>query len=562
MTYIPSINSIVSSGNSTSTPLGVSGVFTGTAIDVSAYSSITVYATASVPSAVNGLVIKFGSISGTWDITTTTITLTAPISPATTTTVSLFTPVLAQYMQVVYTNDSLTQVGGTFRLQTLLQVNPTSTTSGLVALSSGSNYRTLVTADNQANLNVAIANPLSAFGEMSSIEPTPVTQVMFAYGLNNQMTVQYISGSGTITAPPPLLVVSTGISTGNSICQTIGRLTYRAGQGGLARFTAIFTTGVVNTTQIAGIGNSFTVLPTAPIYPTNGFFFGYVGTLFGIIYYNNNTSGISGYNTFIPQTSWNTDICNGSLGSMNKSGMNITPTYGNVYQIKYQYLGCGNIFFYVEDPSTGRFILVHILIYTNNHTITNISNPYVTMWWQANSTTATTGVSVSSGSCGLFLEGILPLNNGPRFGLNFNANASTTLTNYITLHNLPQTNGSTIYTNLSQIVIRNISCASASGGNIIITLQIIKNATFGTVLTYTPVNAGNSIVEYSNTSSTISMGTNSVVLYNTLFNNGSNSWQDLSDLFICANPNDTLTIAIISTSGSSTSVAVTWSEDT
>ena len=54
------------------------------------------------------------------------------------------------------------------------------------------------------------------------------------------------------------------------------------------------------------------------------FFFGYVGTLFGIIYYNNNTSGISGYNTFIPQTSWNTDICNGSLGSMNKSGMNIT----------------------------------------------------------------------------------------------------------------------------------------------------------------------------------------------------------------------------------------------
>ena len=562
MTYIPSINSIVSSGNSTSTPLGVSGVFTGTAIDVSAYSSITVYATASVPSAVNGLVIKFGSISGTWDITTTTITLTAPISPATTTTVSLFTPVLAQYMQVVYTNDSLTQVGGTFRLQTLLQVNPTSTTSGLVALSSGSNYRTLVTADNQANLNGAIANPLSAFGEMSSIEPTPVTQVMFAYGLNNQMTVQYISGSGTITAPPPLLVVSTGISTGNSICQTIGRLTYRAGQGGLARFTAIFTTGVVNTTQIAGIGNSFTVLPTAPIYPTNGFFFGYVGTLFGIIYYNNNTSGISGYNTFIPQTSWNTDICNGSLGSMNKSGMNITPTYGNVYQIKYQYLGFGNIFFYVEDPSTGRFILVHILIYTNNHTITNISNPYVTMWWQANSTTATTGVSVSSGSCGLFLEGILPLNNGPRFGLNFNANASTTLTNYITLHNLPQTNGSTIYTNLSQIVIRNISCASASGGNIIITLQIIKNATFGTVLTYTPVNAGNSIVEYSNTSSTISMGTNSVVLYNTLFNNGSNSWQDLSDLFICANPNDTLTIAIISTSGSSTSVAVTWSEDT
>ena len=154
------------------------------------------------------------------------------------------------------------------------------------------------------------------------------------------------------------------------------------------------------------------------------------------------------------------------------------------------------------------------------------------------------------------------MNNGPRFGLNFNANASTTLTNYITLHNLPQTNGSTIYTNLSQIVIRNISCASASGGNIIITLQIIKNATFGTVLTYTPVNAGNSIVEYSNTSSTISMGTNSVVLYNTLFNNGSNSWQDLSDLFICANPNDTLTIAIISTSGSSTSVAVTWSEDT
>jgi len=37
----------------------------------------------------------------------------------------------------------------------------------------------------------------------------------------------------------------------------------------------------------------------------------------------------------------------------------LDPQKGNVYKIEFQYLGFGDINFYVEDPATGTFCLVH-----------------------------------------------------------------------------------------------------------------------------------------------------------------------------------------------------------
>lgn len=102
---------IVDSNNSTSTPLGISGVFTGTATEVLAYGGIIISAIADEDSAADGLSIQFSSDGTNWDhIEAHTVT-------ADTSHISI-TPPQARYMRVVYTNGTTAQTS--FRLQTLL----------------------------------------------------------------------------------------------------------------------------------------------------------------------------------------------------------------------------------------------------------------------------------------------------------------------------------------------------------------------------------------------------------------------------------------------------------
>lgn len=105
------IASAVSSVNSSATPLGISGVFTGTGVDVTAYASATVTVFADQASAANGLSIQ-QSINGTnWDITDT-YTVSASSSK------NIAVPIFGQYLRVVYTNGGVAQ--GALRLQTIL----------------------------------------------------------------------------------------------------------------------------------------------------------------------------------------------------------------------------------------------------------------------------------------------------------------------------------------------------------------------------------------------------------------------------------------------------------
>ena len=57
---------------------------------------------------------------------------------------------------------------------------------------------------------------------------------------------------------------------------------------------------------------------------------------------------------FIAQADWNRDTFE-----------SLDPQKGNVYEIKYQYLGFGNIDFYVEGNN--GFVLVHRLEYVNKN---------------------------------------------------------------------------------------------------------------------------------------------------------------------------------------------------
>jgi hypothetical protein len=132
--------SIVDDNNSSATPLGIAGVFTGAATDVTSYSTISIYIATDQDSAVGGLRFEFSSDGTNWDQgdNYTEIT-TRPLR-------YLTVGCIAKYFRVVYTNGGTAQ--GYFRLQTILHsqsIKPSSHRLG-----------DLVNDDNDAELSKAV----------------------------------------------------------------------------------------------------------------------------------------------------------------------------------------------------------------------------------------------------------------------------------------------------------------------------------------------------------------------------------------------------------------------
>lgn len=112
----------------------------------------------------------------------------------------------------------------------------------------------------------------SAFGEQLVAEFTPQVQLQFPYNINTALVRARANQSGSVDVNENMLRLQTG-AAGNSSGEMLSRkpVKYNPGQGGVCKFTAVFTTGVANSTQIAGVGDS-----------GDGYFFGYDGATFGI----------------------------------------------------------------------------------------------------------------------------------------------------------------------------------------------------------------------------------------------------------------------------------------
>lgn len=115
----------------------------------------------------------------------------------------------------------------------------------------------------------------TAFGETSVSQAEPILQITAQYGLLDDVLTAALGGSAT--AQDSKFVVSSGTGANNvATIVSAKQATYRAGQGLLTRFTALFQDGVVDNTQIAGFITS-----------ESAFAFGYNGAEFGILHARN-----------------------------------------------------------------------------------------------------------------------------------------------------------------------------------------------------------------------------------------------------------------------------------
>jgi len=134
-------------------------------------------------------------------------------------------------------------------------------------MASGYAYKTYST--------VEVGGPLSSFGELNVAQLMPSAQSDFIYGINEITNITASFAGGSVSSSNGMAIVNSGVSTSGSGDLGLRRmLKYRPGLGSLARITAIFDTPVSGNLQIVGPANG-----------ECGYYFGYVGTDFGILHY-------------------------------------------------------------------------------------------------------------------------------------------------------------------------------------------------------------------------------------------------------------------------------------
>ena len=479
----------------------------------------------------------------------------------------------------------------------------------------------------------------TAFGETTIAEPTPVVQLQFAYNVNAALISERTNG-GTLTVDTNRAKLSTGAAA-NQSSTFLSRvpIKYGAGQGGLCRFTRVWTAGASDSEQTQGIGDA-----------GDGFFFGFNGTAFGVLRRNGGvpeirtltvttksttaedititlngdaasdvtvtdaTSGdvtttandiashdfsgvgrgwkstavgdtvvfiaydassrtstysLSGASTavgtfaqtlagaaptdtWVAQTAWNVDNMDGDNDAANPSGMTLDITKGNIYQIRYQWLGYGMITFSMEDSETGQLVDVHKIKYANSSADVTVANPTLPLCASVINTSNTSDIIGYTPSFSGFTEGKI-LDGSVRLGTSIEyAGVGTTETPVLTIRN-NEIHASKLNRVMDQIMFVSISTEGTKPA----TIRFKTNSTL-TAASFAEVSSGVSTMQVDTTATGISGGTEQFAVGMAKVDS---EIFDLKETNFALAPGDSLTISVEASSGTVDGVAsINWVE--
>lgn len=386
----------------------------------------------------------------------------------------------------------------------------------------------------------------NTFGDVSMAQNFALTQLVFSYGLNLDLISVFIVSSGTVISSPPFAIVATGASpSASGSFQSKARCHNRPGEGFGSIFSAIFTSGLSGSNQYVGLGDSL-----------DGFFFGFNGATFGILYqqvsYSGTVSNIVQSTTWIPQSSWNQDPCNG----MGMSGFTLDPTLGNIYKIRMQGLGFGKIDFLIVNPVSGNFILAHQILYSNFNTETACSNFSLPVLAFAGNSTNNSNVMIQIPAMATFIEGV-NYESDIVYSHAYQATSLTNLglSNLFNIQNVSTFNG---IVNGKVVLLKTVSFQSTGTGSL--TYSLVLNPVL-TGTNYVNVLSGNSCVQYDNTG-TYSSGGKTLISFFIGINGQQNI--NLTSYKILLNAGDILMVGVTVLTGSfvgqGASANISWVE--
>lgn len=365
--------------------------------------------------------------------------------------------------------------------------------------------------------------PATPFGRVPTSEIDWIVQGDGVYTVNGRTTNTSITASGTVAQADGLISANSGAATSSGAEFSSRRvMRYRTGQGALALFTAVAPTCVEGNESLVGIGGD-----------ENGLFFGCNGSSWGVLRRTDSSDN------WTAQASWNGAVPAG-----------YDPTKGNIYRIRFQWLGFGQIEFGMEDAATGMFSTVHAIRYANTSTAVHIRQPSMPFALRSTNSTNATNVTIKTASYALGLEGPNEL-LGPTLSLENGKAVNSTLTNILTLR------AKTSYGGINSQVPLNITDISFGyDGTKTGSVHLYRGATLGGSPSYTDVGA-DSAADYDVAGTT---STNGDLLYSrslTKTDGGEHSFERL-----ILYPGETMTLAAHTSSGTAdVEMSVTWVEE-
>ena len=269
--------------------------------------------------------------------------------------------------------------------------------------------------------------------------------------------------------------------------------------------------------------------------------------------FTENSIGLEPSDYWVSKNNWNIDNADGT-GDL----PNINFQYGNVYNIKYQWLGFGSIIYSIEDPITGLFSDVHRIYYGNTSNLTSTKNPKSNLFISITKTAGASNIEMKVPSMASLITGNFPINSV------FSNSASSTI-------NVPN-DSNNFYAILS---IRNkyifksrINTINATFLSISMYNDSTKEAEF--IIVYDAVVKGslswndinNTVISYSTGTGIIDINNYGKVIYRTILSPNSSKQLNKNDILFAISPGSIITIgASNKTSAADMTVSVNWIDD-
>jgi len=394
-------------------------------------------------------------------------------------------------------------------------------------------------------LKICPTTNLGVFGELAISELTPIYQGVFEYTVDNtRLTENTVVSSGTVTQNNGMAEIATTATTGSSAqLQSKAHARYRSGQGGVAKFTAMFSAPVAATEMFIGLADS---TGSSEAY-NNGMMIGYDGLTFGFHRFQNDAL------ITVAQANWDDPLDGSGL-----SGMVIDHTKLNVWKIQFQYLGAGAIVLSVEDDATGAFIEVHRVLYANLNTTPHVHNPnFHHMIWVDNK--ATTGeMKISTASYAFFIEGKHKRSEIHQPIFSTGTIQKTTVTTEVPIVTIRNKTSYASKANFIDTLLQGVGASAEAGSNNnLATLRLLKNATLGGA-SFADISTTDSIMDFDSAATTVTAGEELMSV--DLAGKNDRDFRDLSPFDLILNEGDTLTITASSANSATIRAGIFWKE--
>lgn len=247
------------------------------------------------------------------------------------------------------------------------------------------------------------------------------------------------------------------------------------------------------------------------------------------------------------QTDWNGDKADGT-GVLPI----LDPTKGNVYEIRYQWLGFGPIYCYIENPVTGAYIVVHTMRYANANTIPSLNNPTLPLFMRAQNTSNTTDIIVRSASMAAFTEGKVSNTHFHRgFDIDY-SKSGTAEVPIFTIHNKD-----VFFGKRNRIRVKLILLVANANANKSSTIRVRKDSILSGA-SYTDIETSVSVVEVDSSSTVVTNGSRQLGIG---MGRTSEILLDLENKSYILDPGDKFTVTIqpqnVATEGT---ISVNWEE--